>query len=242
MHNLSDRSPFEVKVPLSFMPYDIYERHQVVSVLLRDRSVENVLDVGGNLGVFEKFAKTDVVTLNIDGSGDVQYDGHAIPFSDERFDTVITLDTLEHIPKEHRLAFLRECLRVTRCYLVVAAPFGSQEHKDYERRLDALYTTTYGIVHPYLNQHVRYGIPGDEEIHQLVRELGLTAFQIYFAGDFVWQCKNFERALVSQGRRLPQLYNRLSSMALFHPIRLTIKLYAHANRFYLFAEKKSAAC
>ncbi len=223
------------------MPYDIYERHKVVSILLRDRPVENVLDVGGNLGILDKFMQTDVVTLNIDGSADVQYDGRAIPFADDFFRGVVTLDTLEHIPRENRLAFLSECLRVTQSYLIVAAPFGSREHIAYERRLDELYTSTYGMAHPYLNQHVQYGIPGAEEVNHLVCELRLSNFQIYFAGDFVWQCKNFERSLVSRKKKLSKLYTDLSSRALFHPIRLTTQRYARANRFYLFAQKKPAA-
>jgi len=221
------------------MPYDIYERHQVVSMLLRGLPVENVLDVGGNAGILKRFLKTDIVTLNVDGSADLRYDGRSIPFPDNRFGAVVTLDTLEHIPPEERGEFLRECLRVTQRYLIVAAPYGSKEHREYERRLDALFMATHGRVHTYLNEHVRYGIPDESEMQSLARTLGLSKFQLFFAGDFVWQCRNLEQMLTSQKKRarLSEKHADLTSKALFHRVNLTMQPHTRANRLYLFADK-----
>ena len=93
------------------MSYALYERHQVVSTLLRERGVRTVLDVGGNLGVLTKFLNADILTLNVGESADLYYDGRAIPFEADGFDAVTSLDTLEHIPIPERLAFLQECVR-----------------------------------------------------------------------------------------------------------------------------------
>jgi hypothetical protein len=220
------------------MPYDIYERHHVVGKLLRERGVRTVLDVGGNLGVFKQFVQAEVLTLNVGENADLYYDGHAIPFEADHFDAVTSLDTLEHIPAVDRPGFLQECLRVTKRYLVVAAPFGSDGHRVYEQKLDTLYTRTFGTIHTYLNEHVRYGIPNHQDIHDLLAPLPIKNVMLYYAGNFVWQCRNLERLITQQGNTWIKRYIAWNSMALFHPIRLTTQPYDLANRFYLLAEKR----
>ena len=49
--------------------------------------------------------KAAVVALNVDGTGDMSYDGGAIPFDDGSFDVVVSLDTLEHVPPSGRVDF-----------------------------------------------------------------------------------------------------------------------------------------
>lgn len=218
------------------MVYDVYERHQVVSRLLRKRGVRTVLDVGGNLGVLQKFLDAEIITLNVDGSADLQYDGRRVPFDDNRFDAVVSLDTLEHVPPDARLHFLHECVRVTRRFLIVAAPYGSEGHRAYERKLDALYKQTHGTCHQYLHEHVRYGIPNQYDIERLISPLAVTNVMVYFAGDFLWQCRNFEKLVQSKRPGLKGLV-KLTSLAIFHRLRLTSQPYDRANRFYLYAEK-----
>lgn len=48
-----------------------------------------------------------------------------MPFADGAFDVVVCLDTLEHIPREHRRAFLRELKRVARRAVVLTCPIES---------------------------------------------------------------------------------------------------------------------
>jgi hypothetical protein len=221
------------------MPYDLYERHHVVGRLLREHGVKTVLDVGGNLGVLKQFLDADIITLNVGESADQYYDGRTIPFEADRFDAVASLDTLEHVPPPDRPGFLHECVRVTKRYLVISAPYGSDEHRAYERKLDALYTRTFGTVHTYLNEHVRYGIPNQQDIHNLIAPLPLKNVVFYFAGDFVWQCRNLEHLITRQGNPWIKRYVEWNSKALFHPIRLTTQPDDRANRFYLYAEKQA---
>lgn len=231
------------------IPYDAYERHAVVSHLLLEAIADHqedtcVLDVGGRAELLEQFTAYPVVSINIDGSGDLLGSGCALPLVDNSFSAVVSIDTLEHLPRWSRLSFLRECLRVTRRYVVVAAPLGSEGHTQCEKRLDELHRSICGQPHPYLREHIQYGLPDLAEIGQLVQQLGLADFQCLFAGDYVWQGKRFERAVLGhQGRglvrRLRNAYNYVTSLALFHHVQLRDQPGATTNRFYLMLEKRA---
>jgi hypothetical protein len=230
------------------MPYDLYERHAVVSRLLREATndtpgSDRILDVGGRAGLLEQFVPYRVISVNMDGSGSLVGSGCVLPFADNSFMAVVSIDTVEHLPRESRLPFFRECLRVARRYVIVAAPFGSHGHSKCEKRLDDLYRSIYGKPHAYLSEHVRYGLPNIAELDQLVRDSEAANVQRLFAGDYVWQGKQFERAIWGrrgQGvlARVRSMYDYVLSLALFHPIRLRDRPDATANRFYLSVEKK----
>jgi SAM-dependent methyltransferase len=224
------------------MPYDLYERHSAVVTLLDNRPVHHVLDVGGRAGLLDRFADYNVVALNVDGSGDVEYGGHAFPFCNCAFDAVVSIDTLEHVPKGNRQVFVQECHRVAARCVIIAAPFGSPEHVASELRLNALYREVYGHAHAYLNEHVTYGLPTGPELAKLVASLGPVKQRLYFAGNFEWQATNFESVWLAKHRSgawlgIRRLWNHLSSKALFHSVQLKTQPYATANRFYLYLEK-----
>ena len=181
-------------------PYDQYERHLVVSRLLREtlgRSHDRrrVLDVGGHSALLEQFTDHRVTSINTDGSGDVHGSGAALPFPDASFTACVSMDTLEHVPKKNRLLFLRECLRTARGCAIVAAPLGSQGHRECEQALNDLHRSTYGEPHPYLSEHLLYGLPELDELDEYVRSLGAGSSRLAFAGDYVWQAKAFERTI-----------------------------------------------
>jgi hypothetical protein len=237
-----------MNIPTLFMPYDLHERHAVVGRLLHEAIGDSqedicILDVGGRAELLERFITYRVISVNVDGSGNLSGSGCALPFVDSSFTAVVSIDTLEHLARERRLPFLRECLRVARRCVLVAAPFGSEGHRECEKRLDSLYRSAYGRPHIYLGEHVRYGLPSVAELDQFVDNLEPASFKCFFAGDYVWQGRQFERAVrghCKQGLlvRLWNMYNAAASLALFHPIRLREQPDAVANRFYLLIEKK----
>jgi hypothetical protein len=230
-----------------FMPYDVYERHAMVGHLLQAAmrtpyATPCVLDVGGRSELLERFTPYRVTSANVDGSGDLVASGCAIPFADRSFDAVVSIDTLEHLPREARPSFLRECFRIARHYALIAAPFGSQGHIECERQLDRLCQSEYGEFHPYLHEHVTYGLPEVGDLDQFAADLKATSVRQLFAGDYVWQSKQFERAVLGHRRRgilarLWNKYNYVASLAIFHPIRVRDWPDATANRFYLLMGK-----
>ena len=244
----SSNLPVSRRFRLLFMPYDLYERHAVVSRLLQEaigngQGDDCILDVGGRTELLARFLPYRVVSANVDGSGNLSGSGCALPFVDSSFTAVVSIDTLEHLARERRLPFLRECLRVARRCVIVAAPFGSPGHRECEKRLDSLYRSAYGRPHIYLSEHVRYGLPSVAELDQFVDNLEPASFKCFFAGNYVWQGRQFGRAVRRHRKqgllvRLWNMYNAAVSLALFHPIRLREQPDAAANRFYLLIEKK----
>lgn len=229
------------------MPYDLYERHTVVSQLVQKAlgsdPHQTVLDVGGRKALLENFLPYATTAINPDGTGHLLGDGGQLPFAPSSFDAVVNLDTLEHLPGETRLPFIRECLRVSQKFVVVAAPYGSAEHIQREKSLDTLYRQVVGQPHTYLSEHVAFGLPSPEQLNQIVDALRPFSTQLFYAGDFTWQARSFARAVRAHQQPRPlagltNLYNQLSGMALFHPIILTTTPTPRTNRFYLLIHKQ----
>lgn len=227
------------------MPYDLYERHTVVSQLLQAKPSSDetkiVLDVGGRIGLLNRFMPYKTISINPDGTGHIVGDGTRLPFVDDSFDAVVNIDTLEHLPGHLRLPFIQECLRVSKQSVIIAAPYGNPGHVQLEKELNALHTKVLGKPHPYLSEHVEHGLPTPEQLVSFTQKLAATS-QFHYAGDYSWQGRSFARAVQAHKQprflaRLTHLYNQFSSMALFHPIVLSTKPNAQTNRFYLSLTK-----
>ena len=111
------------------LPFDQYQRYQLASDLVGalDASPEGaLLDVGGAPGFAERFFPGRRVFV-ADVAGEhpgpfVRASGAHLPFPDRSFSTVISLDTLEHVPPPDRSQFLDELRRVAEL-VVLCAPF-----------------------------------------------------------------------------------------------------------------------
>lgn len=198
----------------------------------------SVLDVGGRVDLLRRFTRHRMVSLNVDGTADLLYDGGAIPFAANAFDSVVSIDTLEHLSQVQRLPFLQECLRVARVCLIVAAPYGSKPHIAREKELDNLYRSVHGRSHVYLGEHVQYGLPTPTELDRFVQDLEVVDAKQVLAGDYRWQARQFELSIrASQregwGGKLQNVVSSALGLALFHPVRLRQTPYPSANRFYL---------
>ncbi len=97
----------------------------------------------------------------------IQATGLALPFADESFDLVCSLDTLEHLPGEDRPAFLAELLRVTRDGLYVAFPFDSPSNRWAESMLVEYTSVLLNEPVPALLEHRQFGLPDRARIDGL---------------------------------------------------------------------------
>lgn len=221
------------------LPYDFYERHYVVARLIAAYAPRGVvLDVGGRIGALARFTPCRVLSVNVDGSGDVQYAGGTLPFADRACDVVTSIDTLEHLPREQRMSLVRECLRVSRGAVILAAPFGSAGHAEMEAHLSALFEQATGCPHRYLDEHVRYGLPGMEEIQSWIAQSGVERYQMFFAGDYRREARFFTAALRYRSAkgmmgRLRALAWHICNWAVFNRLHLSDRPLPYTNRFYL---------
>ena len=153
-------------VELIELPFDQYQRYKIVQDLVTlirgDRSLR-VLDVGGHPGFIWDFLPNDeAFVLDIvpwTKANYVQGHGAALPFANESFDLVLSVDTLEHIPPAQRELVLAEQLRITRDYLLVVAPFADDNVDLTERIIHEFFVKRLGYHSSFLQEHLTYGLP-----------------------------------------------------------------------------------
>lgn len=158
---------------VSALSADTAHRYRVVGELLRAWGQESALpaptflDVGGYPGTFTRtftaaYPRWIGHTLDTPKEDLPNYtsgSGQKLPFPDQSFDAVVTIDTFEHIPAGDRQAFAAELCRVARHLVILAAPFYHNATATVERLLDQAHEKAFGVPHPWLHEHVQYGLP-----------------------------------------------------------------------------------
>lgn len=190
--------------------FDCYQRYTALKNLLdaalpvRDTAQAEpvrVLDVGAGtsplsiqfLGAGYSIVRCDVVAI---GEPDtvVLTPGQPLPFPDGAFDAVIAMDVLEHVEPGQRPMFVRECTRVARDICVIAVPDGSPQLAAAEARVYAIHEAYLG-KHAFFEEHKDYGVPGGEDVMQMLSGSGkrissfpnvpLAAWEAFSCLDFV---------------------------------------------------------
>lgn len=172
-----------LKDNLANLPFDQYTRQEIVRKIVENciRPVVEtkrlkIVDFGGHKGHTADFFPRDEITIldvfEENYQGYIKGDASHTPFKDKQFDIVVSFDTLEHIPKEKRLAFVKEAARVAKHAFIIAAPF---ENKDKtvggaERLANELYKKVKGLDHPWLSEHIEYGLPDSKTIERYISD------------------------------------------------------------------------
>jgi len=99
-------------------------------------------------------------------------DGYKLPFIDKAFDVVVSVDTIEHIPKSNRYTFFKELKRVYKKKIVITCPIQSDDGifqgRKYDIAFQHLYERNYGVKEPNTAQHIAAGHPTIEEIKKVL--------------------------------------------------------------------------
>jgi hypothetical protein len=135
-----------------------------------------VVEVGsGGLGI-APYLKSRVIGVDKDFSGPtvsglvkVNGVGERLPLKDKCADWVVLVDVLEHVAKKERLRLVDEAVRVSKRWVVIAQPCGELAEGQ-DRELDRLYRERLGEEHPFLGEHVEYGLPSQEEVGVMIRK------------------------------------------------------------------------
>jgi GT2 family glycosyltransferase len=75
------------------------------------------------------------------------------------------------MPADRRRDFVSECLRIARHGAIFTCPNGTPEVIEAERLAAAVYLQRHGKAHHFLKEHQEFGIPTEEEMVSLLREL-----------------------------------------------------------------------
>jgi hypothetical protein len=196
----------ERAVRIALLPEDTWSRHHAAARILG--TPERVLDVGGVRGLLALFLPgSSVTTVNVERPADVLFEGARLPFSDLSFDSVTSLDVLEHVPPGARPAHVAELARVAATTIVLSCPLGTDEHMSAEHDLVRWYREATGQSHRFLDEHLANGLPNERELRDLANETGLTV-EFLFGGDFRLSNEVFRLGVRARHERRPDLVLR----------------------------------
>jgi SAM-dependent methyltransferase len=99
----------------------------------------------------------------------IQAPSGSLPFVDGAFDTVLSLDTLEHVPRAERAPFIAELMRVAARRVLLACPTAEAARIDAAVR--ARYASSGVPVPTWLSEHDEHGLPTREEIEGFVADV-----------------------------------------------------------------------
>jgi uncharacterized membrane protein YfhO/ubiquinone/menaquinone biosynthesis C-methylase UbiE len=226
---------FVKKLKILILPFDVYIRHKIVSAFLGGR--ESVLDVGGGLDQLKKFSNNQITTTDI-RDADIIMKGNKLPFKNSQFDTVASIDTLEHISQKERQIFINDLIRVAKKKIIIAAPLGTKNHQLHE---EALLKKLGAKAPPYLKEHVKYNLPTLKQIKKLSQN---KKTKLFFSGNFYLSEKLFRFHLFEIKNKFFNrifyyfkfTFNILLNLFLF-PIFKKRKYSQSVNRFFLIIEK-----
>lgn len=129
-----------------------------------------ILEIGsGSLGITPYFQR-EIDSIDTDFSGlkspflkKIKGTAFELPFRKNNYDVAISVDVLEHLPKEKREESILEMLRVAKKLVIIVVPVGEQSEKQ-DRNLNKLWQKVYRTRYQFLEEHVKNGLPRADEI------------------------------------------------------------------------------
>lgn len=204
-----------------------------------------VLDVGGAGSILSEFANIELTILDIienDNATANYVVGNALnmPFKDKQFDIVINCDVLEHIKKEDREHFVKECSRVSKDLLIIAAPFNLTGVRLAEIDVNNFYKSLTGKGHIWLEEHLQ------DELPDLYHTKGIFKQQNIFYEHFshtslnYWQLLTRLGFLVAYKQKYPKIIQTIKEINEYYLADIMCKDFSEfAYRTFIIASKKN---
>lgn len=153
-------------------------RYLAVVDQIKQQKIElgRVLEIGsGDFGITPYLRGADITGLDQSFSSRAsslkQMIGSAVnlPFGDHVFDTVLTVDCLEHIPQYLHSQVFAEIFRVAKRQVIISLPCGSGAY-DLDWELNNYFLKKFGRQDVFLQEHVENGPISEQDIVSQIRQ------------------------------------------------------------------------
>lgn len=176
------------------IPFDHYQRYGAATHLLQalDLPAPRVLEVGANrqrlLGQFLPQATFLYTDLHAEGDEKdfVVADATALPFPEQGFDAVVSLDVLEHIPAPLRAKAAAEMARVAGRAVIVGFPPDQPWVRDAEVDANGRWHELFGEDYVWLQEHKEFGLVDTAEIVAAFESAGMTVLRFGQGNAALW--------------------------------------------------------
>jgi predicted SAM-dependent methyltransferase len=166
------------KMPLRYWNTEIALRYLPVvdEIKALKGQTPSILEVGCGPRGITPYLRRRVVGLDVTFGPDksplitaVQGVCSELPFEDKSFDVVVSVDMMEHVPAELRIACVAEMVRVAKRKVVIAVPV-DKASEAHDAKLDALYEEVHGQRHPFLVEHAENSLPSDKSMQEAFKK------------------------------------------------------------------------
>jgi ubiquinone/menaquinone biosynthesis C-methylase UbiE len=164
--------------------------------------------------------------------------GGRLPFADNAFDAVVSIDTAEYVPREARRQWIQDFFRVAGRQVIICAPLGTVYQSGVDIEMNELFKRLFGYEHHYLREHVACTMPDISEIKEWV---GDQKYKLHFSGDARIYRKQFITLFNLQKRGGPlktplKLMHQLFTLTDLKPLKLADEPGPYTRRWYLSVE------
>lgn len=157
---------------------DLLSRHHTVIDCLKRLGIPqkaHVLDLGGGNSLMALMApEYDWTVVDLSGADHPSFVRRQLKdrFGDDgKFDAVVSVDVLEHIPSSERESFLRRICELSNGPIIVGAPFDNPAIRTAESLLAQGVAQITEGGHRFIEDHVRLGLPALEHAAGLLQDL-----------------------------------------------------------------------
>ena len=211
---------------LESIPFDHYQRYAATAALIDALAMPTatVLEVGANrqrlLASFLPHSKLVFSDLFEQAGVDdfVQADASALPFADERFDAVVALDVIEHMPVHLRAKAAAEMARVAARLVVIACPLDQPWVHAAEHDANGVWRNYFGEDYPWLAEHKEFGLVAGDEIEQALIKSGCMVLRFGQGDTAIWSglmSAHFVKEAIAEMRPIVASADRLYNHSVF---------------------------
>lgn len=204
-----------------------------------------VLDVGGSGSIIKDFVDIDLHILDVKPNKDnennyTEGDALNMPFEDNEFDLIISCDVLEHIKNEDRKQFIKECTRVTKDVLVIAAPFNLTGVRLAEISANRFYKNMTGQDHIWLQEHLADELPEIEQTKKTLTEAGFRNDHFSHTSLGYWQLLTRINFIMGEaGHKQKSLIDDIKAINDFYLTNIMINDFSRTGyRSFIVSSKK----